>query len=126
MAGRQTFSWRSHMSTRRMLPTSVIFRKTNWMACRTRSSGSFSIFPLDDQPRPIGRGIRNSPRLLANRFRRALAKQVQFKLRHGPSEAQKQTIVNERRIVDTVRVHQDGAKHSTHLNEMVPVATVTR
>src|SRR2546422_479164 len=54
-------SWRIDMTTWRALPSSVILRNSNAMACRTRSSASFSIFPVGDQRNPAGRGIHNSP-----------------------------------------------------------------
>ena len=63
---------------------------------------------------------------LADRLQRSLSQQTQFKRRHLPFHAEKQTIIHEIRIVDSVEVHQHRGDQAAQSDQVMPVAAVPR
>src|SRR5579875_670091 len=64
--------------------------------------------------------------LLTNRLQRSLSQQTQFERRHLSFHAEKQTIIDEVRIVDSIEVHQHRACQAAQPDQVVPVAAVPR
>src|SRR5271157_1748214 len=64
--------------------------------------------------------------LLADGRLRSLAEQVQFKFRHGALQTQEQTIIDDIRIVDSIKVHYHRSHHATQLDQVMPVPAITR
>jgi len=67
-----------------------------------------------------------SASFLTNRFQGPLAEQIQFEFTHGAFEAQEESVVNQGRIVDTIRIDNDGAHHAAQLDQVMPITTVPR
>jgi hypothetical protein len=68
----------------------------------------------------------SSLRLLTNGLFRSLPKQTQFELAHGPLETEQEAIVAEAGIIYALDINNQRTTKATELDELMPIATVTR
>ena len=119
---------RSHRKTCRALPSSRNFANTSRMASRTRSSGSRSMRPSSPQTR--ARRQREPERAAAGLAvpggEAALPEEAELVLGHRPFQAEQQPVVHQARVVDAVRIDDQGAGQRAEVDQMVPVAPVAR
>jgi hypothetical protein len=64
--------------------------------------------------------------LLANGFKGPLSQRIQLELAHRPLEPEQQTVIKNARIVNPVRIDDDGANQSAKFDQMMPVPAIAR
>ncbi len=69
-----------------------------------------------------GEGECAAARLAQTALIQPLLEQMQLRLRHGALEAQQQSVIVPRRVVEPVQVSDEGAKQGAHFEQAVPVS----
>ena len=60
------------------------------------------------------------------RFEGSLSEEIDLILAHAPLEAEQQPIIRTTRIVDRLVIDEQRVDHAAHLDELVPVAVISR
>jgi hypothetical protein len=66
----------------------------------------------------------SATRLRDGRVDQALPDKREFKLAHGPLQAEKETVVRHARIVNPVAIYDVGSHESAKLEQVMPIATI--
>src|SRR6516164_6140576 len=123
--GRSSPCSMNQRSVWRALPSSATLSKTSVIASCTRRSGSFSSVAHLHEADRRGHDEFTTSSLLVARRERTLAQQVEFVLVETALQAEQEAIIALSRGINCLLVNQHRVDDAAHLDELLPVVTVT-